>query len=381
VSPFTGKATYDNFPIIGQDISSILLLMDVRETPLLSILSDPDQPALSIVHTYREERLVPDRITNSSAVNSVAVAAVSLFGVSLSFGDNAQVGMLLEPEVSTGAREVMQVASIIGANTIAVTRGINNVINSLAAGGEVFVISTAELEGSETSGDVTVPRTSRDNSTQIFKKPVTISGSDQSVITSPDVGSEFDHQTTLRTIECVKDLEKALIRGVRINSIGSESAYRSMNGLRAQLTAINSAIIAASFTADPLLYLNDQLQNVWNTGARDIDVIMCGATWKREISNTNASRLEVRQDERGIERRVEYIQTDFGEAQLVLSPYMPARSAMGLATRRVRVLPLRGRSFQREILAKTGDSFKGHVLGEYTNEVHHPDKMFYSYGG
>ncbi len=59
-----------------------------------------------------------------------------------------------------------------------------------------------------------------------------------------------------------------------------------------------------------------------------------------------------------------------------MSPYLPSRALMGLSTRRVFVPNLSGRAFQREILAKTGDSFKGHIIGEYTVEVHHPDKMF-----
>jgi len=38
-------------------------------------------------------------------------------------------------------------------------------------------------------------------------------------------------------------------------------------------------------------------------------------------------------------------------------------------------VPLRGRSFQRVDLAKTGDNDKAHVVGEYSIEVHHPDKQ------
>jgi hypothetical protein len=237
-------------------------------------------------------------------------------------------------------------------------------------------VSTAEQEGSETTGDVHRPRTRRANYTQIFKKPILLSGTDQSVVTAPAVGSEFDHQTTLRAMELARDLEKAVFRGVSLNTIGGDDVYRSMGGLRSMLTAINSQIATNSFAGDPITYVNELMQQAWNVGVRDLDTLTMGGTWKKHLSNTNAAKLQVTQDERGIERLVEFVTTDFGQLRVLLTPWLPDESLMGLATRRIKVVPLQGRSFQREILAKTGDSFKGHIIGEYTLEVHHPDKMF-----
>jgi hypothetical protein len=373
--PFSGKATYDNFPLIGEDVSETMLLISPNETPFLSLLPAPPNPATNIYHQWTEEALGPDRIVASTAVNSATAAT----GIQINgFGNQLQVGMLLELEPSSGVLEVVQVSSIPGPNSVLVTRNFGSRgVNSLVAGGTLFVISTAELEGSETSGDVTRPRTRRDNYTQIFKKPITISGTDQSVRTAPDVGSEFDHQTTLRTIELARDLEKAVFRSVASgSSIGSSSAYRTMNGLRQFLTGINSTVAANSFAENPILYINDLLQQAWNNGARDLDVIAAGPQWKRDISGTNVAKLQVTQDETGIQRLVEFVQTDFGQVRVLLTPWLPDRYLMGVATSRIRVTPLQGRSFQREMLAKTGDSQKGHIVGEYTLEVHHPDKMF-----
>lgn len=373
--PFSGKATYDNFALIGEDVSDIMLLISPTETPFLSILPPADQPAVNILHQWTEEALGPDKVVASTAVNSATAAT----GVQINgFGNQLQVGMLLEVESGATPQEVVQITSIPGPNSILVSRNFGSRgVSSLVAGGNLFVISTAELEGSETSGDVTRPRTRRSNYTQIFKKPITVSGTDQAVITAPAVGSEFDHQTTLRTIELARDLEKAVFRSVQSgSSIGSSSAYRTMDGLRQFLTGINSTIAANSFAADPIGYINDQLQNAWNAGARDLDVIVAGPQWKRDISATNVAKLQITQDDRGIQRYIEFIQTDFGQVRVLLTPWLPDRYLMGLSTQRVKVTPLRGRSFQREMLAKTGDSFKGHVVGEYTLEVHHPDKMF-----
>jgi hypothetical protein len=370
------KATYDNFGVIGEDVSEIMLLLAARETPFLDLLEDADQPASNVYHQWREEYLGPDKITNSTAINSAtANSGYQING----FGNQLQVGMLLEVEAgSPQSNEIQQIVSIAGPNSILCSRNFGGRgVSSLAAGGQLFIISTAELEGSETSGDVTRPRAGRGNYTQIFKKPVTVSGSDRAVVTAPDIGDEFDHQATLRAIELLRDLEKAVFRSVASGaSIGGASQYRTMDGLRQWLTAINSTIPATSFAANPLDFVNDLLQQAWNAGARDLNVLACGDQWKRELSGTNAAKLQIPQNDRGIVRKLDYIETDFGVLQMVLTPWLPSRHVMGVSTQRVKVVNLRGRSFAKELLAKTGDSTKGHVLGEYTLEVHHPDKMF-----
>ena len=370
------KATYDNFSVIGEDISESMLLIAQRETPFLDRLEDPDEAATNIYHQWREEYIGPDKIVASTAVNS----ATANTGVQINgFGNQLQVGMLMEVEAGAPAtNEIVQIVSIPGPNSLLLSRNFGSRgVSSLAAGGEMFIISTAELEGSETSGDVTRPRVSRGNYTQIFKKPVTVTGSDRAVITAPDVGDEFDHQATLRSIELMRDLEKAVFRGVASGaSIGGASSYRTFDGLRARLTSINSTVANNSFSANPLDYVNDCLQQVWRTGARDINVLACGDDWKRQLSGTNAAKLQIEQQDRGIVRKADYLETDFGLVEFVLTPWLPSKMVMGLSTRRIKVVPLRGRSFSKELLAKTGDSTKGHVIGEYTLEVHHDDKMF-----
>jgi hypothetical protein len=377
--PWSGKATYDSFSIIGEDVSRTCLLLSAQETPFLDAIGDAEQPATNVAHQWREQALGPDRIVNSSAINSATAATGILVN---GFGNQLQVGMLLEVEANVAgvANEIVQISSIPAGsdgNSILVTRAFGGSANgSLAAGGNLFVISTAELEGSETTGDVNRPRTSRTNWTQIFKKPILLTGSDRAVRYAPDLGDEFDHQATLRTIELMRDLEKAVFRSrASGNSIGSASAYRTMDGLRSWLTGINSVIVASSFAADPLLYVNDVQQRCWSAGARDLDIIVAGAQWKRELSATNAARLYVEQADQSIQRKVEFLTTDFGDCRLILSPWLADRHFMVLSSRRVKVVPLQGRSFQRELLAKTGDADKGHVIGEYTLEVHHPDKM------
>lgn len=375
---FTGLATYDDFAVIDPDMSEILLLTSPFQTPLLDLLPQPIRPVTSPTHYWTEQQLGPDRIIASTAINSATAAT----GVQVNgLAHLLQVGMLLEIEAGEGNREITQIASIPGPNSLLLTRnvglsGVAGGVNSLAAGGTLFVISTAAEEGSETTGDTSRPRVQLVNYTQIFKKEIKISGTRQAVLTAPNVGSEIDNQETLRTIELIRDLEKAVIRSVAVHSIGADDQVRTMNGLRAQLTSINSAVNNSSFVADPLLYVNTLLQRAWNAGARDLNVLLVGEDWASAISGTNASKLQVEQTERGVERLVEYIITDFGAVRKILSPWADPKSMMGLATGRIFVTPMTGRNIQRAEMGRTGDNLKRHILGEYTLEVHRQDQMF-----
>lgn len=378
---FTGVATYDDFSVLDPDISEILLLVAPRETPFLDLLPAASRPAISVKHTWVEENIGPDRIISSVAVDSASADT----GVRVAWADGTssggpgstlQVGMLVELESSAGAPEVCQINSIAGPTSLLLKRNINAKGNSLVAGGTIFIIGTTELEGDDTDGDVSRPRIPSANYTQIFKKPIKISGSRQAVLTAPNVGSEIDHQETNRTIELLRDLEKAVIRSVSIGTIGDDSTYRSMNGTRALITAINSTLTGTSFTADPLLYTNNLMQAAWNAGARDLDLLLTGGQWGRDISATNAAKLYVLQADTGVQRVVERITTDFGDLRKVVSPWMPNYSLQGLATRRIFVPNLTSRNFHREDLAKGGDYSKRQIIGEYSLELHHAEQMF-----
>lgn len=377
--PWTNKNSYDTFGFIGEDISRLLINISPTETPLLDILNPPPAPATNVAHQWRESFLGPDVVVNSVAINSATAAT----GIQVNgLGNQLQVGMLLEVDAGAPAtNEIVQISSVVGANSILVNRNFaSRGVSSLVAGGNLFVISTAELEGADTSGDVYRPMNPRTNYCQIFKKPVTISGTAQAVTYKPVGGSQFDLEASKRLIEVTRDLEKALIRGAASgNSIGSGTAYRTMDGLRAVLTQINSTVAANSFQADPVGYLTSVWQSAYNAGARDIDVIVAGPTWKAQLSAVNAvkSYILATQGETTVQRVVEEIKIDFGAARVIVSPWMPGSSLMGISTRRVFVAPLQGRQFGLERLAKTGDSEKGHVIGEYTAEFHHPEAMFF----
>ena len=137
--------------------------------------------------------------------------------------------------------------------------------------------------------------------------------------------------------------------------------------------------MASSFTADPVGYLSTIWQSAYDAGARDIDLIVAGSKFKRDLSAVNAvkSYLAVGQGETTVQRTIEEVRTDFGSARVIISPWMPSSALMGISTRRTFAVPLRNRQFGLQALGKTGDSDKAQIVGEYTLECNRADLMFH----
>jgi hypothetical protein len=121
------------------------------EAPFLDWLGDGDAFAFSTKHEYVMDYLRPHYIIASTAVAS----ATAVTGVP---GQRPRPGAdrrhLLENE--SAAPEFLQVTSIVGANSIVVSRNYDGGgIGSLAAGGQFYVRGPAGIEGQEHSGEHT----------------------------------------------------------------------------------------------------------------------------------------------------------------------------------------------------------------------------------
>jgi hypothetical protein len=377
--PFTGLSTFDQFTasggsLIEEDVSPTIKLLSIRETPVLDWLGDGDFVAKNVVHEFVEEELRPNYLTTAGAINSATAAT----GIQLSgLGDTLTVGTLLENE--SVAPEVMQVTSVVGANSVLVSRNFGSSgVGSLASGGRLFVRAPLALEGQDAVGDVTRSRRRKQTYVKFLQLPITVSLT-QAAVKGIGIDDEYSHQKMLRLAEALRDLEKEVIRGrASGNSIGSESVYRSFNGLRAQVGSISSVLGVGSFSANPHLYLGNAWQSAYDNGLRANETIalLCGQSTFRDISNLNDTKVQDSNQSEVFQRRIRKYSGPFGDATVILSPWMPAQGVIGIAKERVKVGPLQGRSFRHIPLAMTGSAQKGAIEGEYTVEIHHPQAMF-----
>ena len=378
--PFTGYSSHASFtagPLNAEDVSATIRLLAPDETPLLDWLGDPDTFATNTVHEFLEEELRPNYITTSTAVNSATTAS----GIQIAdFGDLLTVGTLLENETTT---EVMQVTSVVGASSVLVSRAFGgSAVSSFLAGASLFVRGNFALEGADhPATDVTRKRRRKTTYVGLFHTPIAISGTQLAISANGgslgNAGNELVHQSGLRIREALRDLEKEVIRGLRATSIGSDTTYRTFNGLRASLGSINSTVTASSFNADPHKYIGDVWEQAFINGASETEDwgIVAGRTYFRDISNMNASKVQDSNRSELHKRVIRDYEGPFGRCTVFLSRWMPPSGLLLVPRQRVKVVPLQGRAFQIKDIATTGDNEKRLLVGEYTMEIHHPQAM------
>jgi len=367
--------------LVGEDISDVIRTLAPYEAPFLDWLGDADVFAGSTKHEYIEDFMRPRYIINSTAIASDTAA--TLFRVN-GLGEALTVGTLLENE--SAAPELMQVTSIVGANTIGVSRVYDGAAaaGSLAAGGSLFVRWPAAEEGHEHSGAHTARLGNRkSNTVGYFSVEIATTGTQ---IALNQLGGDSYERARAKVFgEIPGLLESEVLRGVwnSTNSLGTSTATRTMRGLRLEISSpstgvpINSTVAASSFAASPHTYIGNLWESVFQAGASSSEDwgIVAGRTFFRDISNMNDTKVQDSNRTELFKRVVREYEGPFGMATVFLSRALPATELLLVPKQRVKVVALNGRSFAYQEMGRTGDNTKGMVVGEYTVEAHHAAAM------
>jgi hypothetical protein len=354
--PFNGLATYDNFEGIGEDVSDLVAFLAPFETPLLEVVGTSDHPATNVKHEWLEDTLNPTTDVASTAVAS----ATGQSGLNVAHSTYFRLGDLIQLD-----REVMLVNSVFDVNTIGVTRGYGGTAAAAHnAGATITIIGNAALEGEETDEDRTTRQVRKSNYCQIMKVGVKLSGTAQAVgwITT---GDKLADAKVMRLRELLRDLEKTILLGrTDVATIGSDTARRTMAGIVCSLTT--NVISGGTLTESAL---GNLLQSCYNQGSRELDLIVAPPKQKRIISGWNSSRIHVTNEANAYRNVVEIYESDFGAQRVIMNRWLPDDMLLALDSSRIKVVPLAGRSFRYEELAKGGDYARGQIVGEYTLEL------------
>jgi hypothetical protein len=375
---FSGKSTNEAFAVsqVAEDVAAMVAALSPKEVPLLDFLGDADVFATSTKHEYWQDYMLPNYIISSGVINSATAATgIQINGQGLALTE----GTILENETSA---ELMQVTSVVGANSVLVNRNYGGGgIGSLVAGGQLYVRAMAGVEGQDHNGSGVRRLGNRlANTVGYFNLPFAASKTQMAI---NELGNDsFDSAVAKGLIDVLHQLEKEVIRGVlnSTNSLGSATLTRTMQGVRQFVTTVNSNGIsgtAASFSANPHLYIGNAFDSMFQAGASPNDtwLILAGRTLFRDISNMNDTKIEDTSSVEQFKRVIRRYTGPFGSAEVQVSRVLSATELILIPRERIKVVPLQGRSFEYEQLGKTGDNVKGEITGEYTVEVHHESAM------
>jgi len=236
-----------------------------------------------------------------------------------------------------------------------------------------------QVEGDDATASASTPTVRLGNRTQISAKTASVSGSQESV-DKAGRNSEMAYQMALRSKELKRDIEVGLTQ----NAV-SATAPRRSRGLVGWVDSANvnagAGYVAPNYVTNVAqtdgtqrafteALLKDVLQKVFTSGGNP-DTIMMGPLAKQTFSTFtgNATRFDKAED-KSVTAAVDVYVSDFGQLKAVPNRFQRARDVFVLQSDMWAVAWLR--PLNQYELAKTGDSVRRQIIGEYTLEARNP---------
>lgn len=366
----TQAASFDQSAVYKLDLSEVLSSILLDDTDLVATLGISSEVATQTKHSWVEDALNATTVLQSggtSAQMALGETSGTVIRFSSSHIGRITAGTLLKNRLS-GKTEVVQVTAI-SSTSATVTRGYGATsAQTHAAAATWEIIANPRPQGMAGPKDESTTRALKHNFTQIFSKGVKITGT-ANAIDHAGINKEDAYQIDLRLRELKRELDRTAIMGVRAPNDVSGSVYGTMGGLIdfiGFIAAGNTNGTAETLTPS---VLNAMARQVYDDGGMPTHVIV-GGTQKQKISTFDQEFRRSTLDTRRSGYTVEEFVTDLGmNLQVIVDRWVPNDVAIVIDSSKVKIMPLSGRAFFLEKLAKTGDSNDWQIIGEYTMEV------------
>jgi hypothetical protein len=259
-------------------------------------------------------------------------------------------------------------------------------------------VNSAMVEGDDATANTADPTVRLGNQLQTLRKVVQVSGRAREIDTAGRA-DEFEYQLKKRMSELGRDLEAALCQN-NAATAGSASSAPLMasfeSWIASSATAVGNYVSVGTGTAQTTIGVNaaagypvtaptdstvagtlteasvkSVIKQCWEAGGEPSMVIV-GAGVKQKISGSfTGIATRFRNVNSGNQAEIisgaDLYVSDFGEIKIVPSRFSRARTVLVIDPTYLGIASLRG--FRMERLAKTGDSDKAQIVGDYTLEV------------
>ncbi len=361
LASYAGSASYDQANAHYLDLSDVLSAVLLADTFFLGRVP-MGEAGTQTVHYWTEDTLNATVVTVAIAISNGDTSLVLGSGQ----GAKLRIGALLQDEAIL-SDEVMQVTAI-STDTITVARSVGD-SQPAASGGEAHaaacslrVIGMPVQEGDSGVTDMSVIRSRKSNTFQIFKREVEVSGTTKA-IKSAGVPNEFNYQIAQRMLEIHRELGMAHLTGVQI-SAGSDTVYRSMDGVSNVVRIGANTLTAAEALSESTV--NALCTLIWNKGGQP-NLLVGHDTQMTKFAELYKDKIRLVASDRQVGRFITKFLTDKGiELDLLTDRWAKKHELLAVDSSRLSLHPLVGRAMHMEPLAKTGDADRAMIIGEYT---------------
>lgn len=356
------KTSYSDTTNAKRIIADVIKLIDPVATPLLLALGgfDAARSKFNIKDNgtkveWLEDQYAPvsdvanqgTTITTNTTVLTVTDASIFQDGHVIRIDDEY---MVVSASDAVGNTLTVYSRSFGGTNATHVTTS------------TIYIVGMARLEGDDADyvglQQVSAPY----NYTSIFQKALKITGTEE-VVDEYGYEDAFAYQAMKAIPELSRLVEMQLFHGVR--AVGSASAPRSFGGLGTFIT--NNTVDAAGAIAKTDI---DNLAEAILLDGGMPDLFVCNPSVANDLRTLLDSSSFVRLTQENTVfgmKGIDAIRTQYGNLRVIESLWCPVSTAWMLDSNRVGLYELR--PFQWAPLAKTGDSRKAEVVGEFSLAV------------
>lgn len=347
-------------PISSHDIENqIIALSDIffdlklPSTPLLNEISEGVETG-STKHEWDDDKLIATGCKLASAYTAGAGKITVDDASSIKIDDVLQIDMSLYR------------ATLVNKTTKEVTVSIIDNDEAHSSGESVKFVNNAKKEGAEYQDSDRTAIEKRENFTQIMSDYIFVTGTGEAV-NQRHFKSEITRQAQSKLSRLRKLMSRAIIMNVAFNATNNDNA-RMMGGIRYFLNKFGYVPATTAFSADNLdAFLDKQM----NTLGFNPSELWMNPSSHKKFNALHADKINI---SNGDKSRGEYVDTYLSGTGLKLKLKtdvdIPAGEILSMNTSDMKIIPLQGRSFFAEKLAKTGDAHKMQIVGEYTFEYH-----------
>lgn len=226
--------------------------------------------------------------------------------------------------------------------------------------------SSGRLEGGEFD-DAESGRKWFSNLTEIFSKSTSVSGT-LNAINVHGVGNELTNQVMLRGLEMKLDLNRKLLTGVKADEDVSNKKGRRTNGI---INLINANNVVKTAAADVVTRkdVDKAFKTIFDKGYAGEKLILTSTDMVDLMTDeveSKGTKVFSFGDTVQFGLQIGKIVSNYGTGTALIEPSLPNGTMVFLDPNYVKLRPLR--EWRAEELAKTTDSKRVAVVGEYTIE-------------
>lgn len=357
------KTSYADTTNQKRIISDVIKLIDPIDTPLLVALGGFDGARSKF--DIRDNGTKVEWLEDQYAPVSDVAAQGTTITTNTTILTVTDASIFQDGHVIRIDSEYMVVSSVdVTNNTLTVySRSYGGTNATHVTTSTIYIVGMARLEGDDADyvglQQVSAPY----NYTSIFQKALKITGTED-VVDEYGYEDAFAYQANKAIPELARLVELAIFNGVR--AVGTATTPRSFGGLA---TYITTNTVSAGSTTLAKTVIDSLAEKVRLTGGTpDLFVVHPStANDLRAILDTSSFvRLTEENSVFGM-MPIDMIRTQYGQLKIVESLWCPTTVAWMLDSRRIGLYQLR--PFQWHELAKTGDSRKAEVVGEFSLAV------------